>query len=174
MESTDARITVRTASPADTTAVDALLGRSYPRLLKADYPPSVIVTALPIISRARPELLASGTYFVAVDADGAIVGAGGWTTRSVPPEGMTGRCGDVRHVVTDDRTLRRGIGQAIIARVIETARAAQLTSLICLSTRTAVPFYRAQGFRSRGPAPEVMIPLAPGIAFPVCPMSRPL
>jgi GNAT superfamily N-acetyltransferase len=170
----DATITVRTASPADTAAVDALLGRSYPRLLKADYPPSIIVTALPIISRARPELLGSGTYFVAVDAEGVIVGAGGWTVRRVSPGGMTGRSGDVRHVVTDDRALRRGIGRAIIERVFETARAAGLTSLACLSTRTAVPFYRAQGFCSWGPSPEMVIPLAPGISFPVWPMSRQL
>jgi hypothetical protein len=43
------------------------------------------VLALPIISRARPELLASGTYFVALDGNGRMVGAGGWTRGA--PEG---------------------------------------------------------------------------------------
>ena len=62
-------IFLRVATPADLAAVDALLARSYPRLLAADYPPSVLVTALPLISRARPELLASGTYYVVEDGD---------------------------------------------------------------------------------------------------------
>jgi GNAT superfamily N-acetyltransferase len=172
MAASSATIIVRAATPADTAAVDALLARSYPRLLKADYPPSVIVTALPMISRARPELLASGTYFVAVDDAGAVVGAGGWSGRRPRMGDLSGRSGDVRHVVTDDRSLRRGIGRAILERVFETARAEGLTSLACLSTRTAVPFYRALGFCAWGPAPEVEITLAPGITFPVRPMRR--
>ena len=48
---TDA-LTLRLSIRADLAAVDALLAHSYPRLLAADYPPSVLVTALPIISRA--------------------------------------------------------------------------------------------------------------------------
>ena len=49
-------IRVRPAERSDMAAVDALLARSYPRLLKPDYPPSVLVTALPLISRAQPAL----------------------------------------------------------------------------------------------------------------------
>ncbi|MEL7154607.1 MAG: GNAT family N-acetyltransferase, partial [Pseudomonadota bacterium] len=71
-------VIVRPSTKADMAAVDVLLARTYPKLLKADYPPSVLVTALPIISRARPELLVCGTYYVA-DEDGEVIGAGGWT-----------------------------------------------------------------------------------------------
>ena len=39
----------------------------------------------------------------------------------------------------------------------------------CLSTRTAEPFYAAQGFKSLGP---VDLALAPGIVFPAIPMRR--
>ena len=60
MERLPDTLTLRHATPSDLAAVDALLARSYPRLLAADYPPSVLVTAVPIIARARPELLASG------------------------------------------------------------------------------------------------------------------
>ena len=72
-------IAVRTARSGDLAAVDAVLARAYPRLLKPDYPPSVLVTALPLISRAQPSLLASGTYYVVEDDAGQVVGAGGWT-----------------------------------------------------------------------------------------------
>jgi hypothetical protein len=51
---------VRVAGPVDIAAVDALLARAYPRLLKADYAPSVLVTALPRIARAQPGLVAAG------------------------------------------------------------------------------------------------------------------
>jgi len=69
-------VLIRPTTHADIAAVDLLLATSCPALLKADYPPSLLVTALPIISRARPELLACGTYYAALRA-GKIVGAGG-------------------------------------------------------------------------------------------------
>ncbi|MCU0907634.1 MAG: GNAT family N-acetyltransferase [Rhodobacteraceae bacterium] len=173
MARTHLTLTVRPATPTDTPAVDAMLARSYPRLLRADYPPSVLVTAVPLIARARPELLASGTYFVAEEVDGTILGAGGWTVRG--PRGADSRgLGHVRHVVTDDRALRRGVGRAIMERVFDTAHAAGVTALACLSTRTAVPFYLALGFRPSAQGSEVAVPLAPGIAFPAVPLIRTL
>jgi hypothetical protein len=75
----EATLTIRTARPADLGAVDSLFASSYARLLRQDYPPSVLVTALPLIARAQPRLLSSGSYYVAVAADGAVLAAGGWT-----------------------------------------------------------------------------------------------
>ncbi len=162
-------LTLRPATPADLAAVDLLLSRSYPRLLAADYPPSVMVTALPIISRARPELLASGRYFVAVDAEGRILGAGGWSGAAPGPsdqpeaEAMRASIGHIRHFATDPAALRRGIGRALMARVTAQARGVGMVQLDCLSTRTAVPFYASCGFRDLGP---VNVALRPGIDFP--------
>lgn len=160
---------VRVARRADIAAVDALLARSYPVLLKPDYPPSVMVTALPRISRARPELVTCGTYFVVQDAEGAVVGAGGWTPG--PPGGGAPRrgVGHVRHVVTDHRMTRAGIGRGLMKRVIADAAAQGIARLDCLSTRTAVPFYRAMGFDVLG---AVDVPLGPGTTFPSVAMVR--
>ena len=156
-------LTIRVAAPSDLAELDAMFARAYPRLLKADYPPSVLVLALPIISRAQPDLLRSGTYYVAETAEQGIVGAGGWTRR------RGSRRADVRHVVTDDRLVRRGIGRAILDRVIAEARAAGMQGLDCNSTRTAVPFYRSVGFEELGPV-EVL--LREGISFPAVAMRR--
>jgi hypothetical protein len=41
--------------------------------------------------------------------------------------------------------------------------------MICQSTQTAVPFYKAMGFRTRG---EIVIALRPGITFPAVEMER--
>ncbi len=144
-------------------ALDAMFARSYPKLLKADYPPSTLVLALPIISRAQPGLVRSGTFYVAeTEADG-IVGAGGWTPR------RRAGAADVRHVVTDDRHTRRGVGRAILARVFEDARAVGVQVMDCQSTRTAVPFYQAIGFTALGP---IEVALAPGISFSAIQMQR--
>ena len=153
---------IRTLTPRDTSVVDALLAKSYPRLLKADYPPSVLVTAIPIISRARPELMASGT-FCGVWDETALVGVGGWTPNR--PRGEA----EVRHVATDPDGVRRGVGRALMTHVFEAARAAGRRDMRCMSTRTAVPFYEAMGFRQ---VKEGRVTLGPGIEFPAVLMRR--
>jgi GNAT superfamily N-acetyltransferase len=165
-------LSIRTTSRADLAEVDALFQRSYPALLKHHYPPSILVTAIPLISHAQPRLLASGSYFAVTDQTGAIVGAGGWTP-SAPPGQRSGAAatGHVRHVVTDHRRVRAGIGRALMAHVFDDARGAGMTRLDCLSTLMAVPFYAACGFEEVGPQ---VIPLAPGIEFPAVLMRRSL
>ena len=150
-------IRVRPTTRADLSAVDLLLARSYPRPLKPDSPPSVLVTALPLISRAQPHLVASGTYYCA-EEEGRILGVGGWSRDPRLPSRA-----HVRHVATDPTATRRGIGRAILSRILAEARSAGLEELECWSTRTAVPFYSAVGFRVEGP---MEVPLQPGITFP--------
>ena len=159
---------LRPARPADIAAIDTLLARSYPRLLRADYPASVLVTALPRIVRAQPALIASGTYFV-IEEDGAIRAAGGWT-RAAPGRGRSAAgTGNIRHVATDPDQLRRGLASRLMDHVVATARAAGMARLDCLSTRTARPFYAARGFREIGPTE---VSLGPGIVFPAIRMVR--
>lgn len=158
------RYQIRLARPDDLAALDQLFGRSYPRLLKADYPPSVLVTALPLISRAQPALLASGTFRVAEWEDGRLVAAGGWTPRDAD-------LGDIRHVVTDDRFLRQGIARRLLTACLDEAAARGVRRMICQATRTAVPFYAALGF---APIGDIEVTLRPGIGFPAVRMERDL
>ncbi|MEL6451918.1 MAG: GNAT family N-acetyltransferase [Pseudomonadota bacterium] len=156
---------IRPSTRADLAAVDALLARTYPKLLKADYPPSVLVTALPVISRARPELLGCGTYYVVEDG-GVILGAGGWTRDKAVAD-----LGHIRHVVTDDRALRRGVGRLLVTHSFDVARGAGIARMECWATRTAVPFYEAVGFAVLGP---IDVPLQGGLTFPSVRMMRTL
>ena len=158
-----ADLTIRATTKADLAEVDALLARSYPALLKSAYPPSVLVSAIPLISRARPRLLASGRYFAVCDDAGHIVGAGGVT--SAPPKDWRAAqdTGHIRHVVTDPARTRQGIGRRLMTHLISVARRDDLTRLDCLSTLPAVPFYAALGFREVAP---VVIELRRGIDFP--------
>lgn len=54
-------------------------------------------------------------------------------------------------------------------RIFAEAGSAGVTHLTCLSTRTAVPFYEAMGFKVVGP---VEVPLRLGIVFPAIRMQR--
>ncbi|MEL7459441.1 MAG: GNAT family N-acetyltransferase [Pseudomonadota bacterium] len=166
----DGPVTIHTATPADLAQVDALFARAYPVLLKPDYPPSVLVTALPLISRAQPKLLSSGTFYCA-QIDGQIVGAGGWTPGAPGGAQTSARVGHVRHLVTDQNHTRQGIGRALMGHVFDVAARAGMTAMHCQSTRTAVPFYRAVGFQVIG---EITVPLRPGIDFPAVAMTRDL
>ena len=163
-------LTIRAATPDNLGAVERLLARSYPAILKADYPPSVLVTAVPRIARARPELLASGTYLLALEG-GRVVAAGGWTAASPVAGGGARRLAHVRHVATDPDRLRRGLARALLERSMAAARSAGMDSMSALSTRTAVPFYAALGFSA---LEEVEVPLAAGIVFPAVRMARAL
>lgn len=157
-------ITLRSATARDVAAVDTLLGRSYPKLLKADYPPSVMVTAVPLISRANPALVQSGTYYVAETSEGEILGAGGWTT--VRGSGATA---EVRHLVVDWRRQRLGIGRRLMMGIFAEAQLQGICRFEARATRTAVPFYAAMGFETVGHA---VATLRPGIDFPIVVMRR--
>ncbi len=165
------QLTIRPGTAADIAPLDALLSRSYPRLLAADYPPSILVTAIPRISRAQPRLVTSGTYFVALRGD-EVIGGGGWT-RALPGDGGVGESGvgHIRHFATDVDAVRSGVGRALMGRVLQSAGDAGIARLECFSTRTAVPFYRACGFET---LQDVDIDLAPGITFPAVHMQRAL
>ncbi len=159
-----ATITIRKAVRGDLTAIDAVLSRAFPALLKEAYPPSVMVTAVPLLSRANPRLVNSGRYLVA-EEDGQVVGAGGWSAT------RRHKTAEVRHLASDPRRVRHGIGSALLAHLTASARAAGMREFVCFSTRNAVCFYAACGFEIDGP---VEIDLRPGIVFPAVRMHRAL
>ncbi|MEM9319263.1 MAG: GNAT family N-acetyltransferase [Pseudomonadota bacterium] len=165
------QITIRRSRLTDLAAIDALLAASYPALLKPDYPPSVLVTALPLISRAQPRLVCSGCYFVALDGSGRALAAGGWS-HSAPQGGVGPRdLGHIRHFATHPSALRRGLAAEIMAQTLAQAMEAGITRMLCQATRTAVPFYSKMGFECHA---EIDIALRPGIIFPAVEMARAL
>lgn len=162
-------ITIRSTNAGDLPAIDALLAQSYPVLLKPDYAPSVLVTCLPLITRARPELLRCGTYYMAADCNGDALAAGGWT-HGGPQGGIGPRdVGHIRHVVTHPRAVRQGLARKLMERSFNAARNSGVRWMMCQSTLTAEAFYTSMGFQRRG---EIEIMLRPGIGFPAVEMIR--
>lgn len=162
--------TLRPATKQDIAAVDRLLARAYPRLLRHDYTPSMQILAMPRISRAQPELVTCGTFYL-VEEEGELRGAGGWTMQAPGGGAIIRGVGHIRHVVTDDRATRRGVGRALMDHIIADTGAQGLRRLSCLSTLTAEPFYAAMGFETLR---EITVPLGAGIDFPAIEMERTL
>lgn len=162
---------VRISTEADTEAVTALLQKSYAVLLRDAYAADVLEAALPLITRARPELLVSGSYYVAEDDAGGIIGAGGWTKHSPTGQGETSGNGNIRHFGTDPDHTGKGIGRSLMARCVLDALNAGLAEFNCYSTLNGEAFYRACGFRTVEPFP---ISLPGGVVFPSVRMTRPL
>ena len=137
---------VRVARPEDAAAVTQLLEASYPELLPSAYDAQFLERALPLMTRANPKLLSSGTYYVAENGQGLLVGCGGWTRERPGTTDVEPALGHVRHFGTHPGWIRRGVGRAIFGRCEASARAAGITTLEAYSGLNAEVFYRALGF----------------------------
>ncbi|MFD1342404.1 GNAT family N-acetyltransferase [Litorisediminicola beolgyonensis] len=152
---------LRRAGPEDLEAVEALYQKNYPRLLAADYPPSVMVTAVPLIARAQPQLLASGQFYMIEEA-GQALAAGGWTREAPGSGALSPGVAHIRHVATDPGRLREGLARRLVGFLLAEAGADGVREMQCYSTLTAEPFYAAMGFVRQGP---MQVELPRGIAF---------
>lgn len=145
------RLALRVATPADAETVGAVILASYSALWRGWYPDELLERALPLMTRANPELLAGGRYFVA-EEDGAVVGCGGWSRE--PPGGGPEIAGTahLRHFAVLPERAGRGIGRAILGHCAAAAMEDGRARLECLSSLASETFYARLGFRSLGPA----------------------
>jgi GNAT superfamily N-acetyltransferase len=137
---------VRRATPSDAAAVSHVLARSYPALLAAHYDADLLARALPLMTRANPELLASGTYYVACDDEAGVVGCGGWTTERPGTGETVPKLGHLRHFGVDPDLTRRGIGARLLTYALSEAHSRGIRTIECYATFPAEPFYRSAGF----------------------------
>ncbi|MDX6284403.1 MAG: hypothetical protein QOH03_5474 [Kribbellaceae bacterium] len=162
------RARVRPARLDDLAAIERVFAASYPALMAGAYEPALLARALPMMTKAQPGLVGSGTYYVAA-AEGEIVGCGGWS-REAPdvPAGEEG-VAHIRHLAVAQGWIRRGIGRALYRRCEECARAAGIRVFECYSSLNGEPFYRALGFSRLA---VIEVPMAPGTTLPSIHMRR--
>jgi GNAT superfamily N-acetyltransferase len=148
---------LRQAVHEDAPRLMPLIERSVLTLQARDYSRSQLESALGTVYGVDMALIVDGTYYVAVAADGAIVGCGGWSRRAT----LFG----VHKLVRDDSALkpgidpariraffidpdwaRCGIASAILGACEAAALAEGFTSLSLAATLTGVAFYRRHGF----------------------------
>ena len=161
----------RPSTPEDMDAVQAVLLASYPVFMAPLYDASVLSTALPVITRAQPALVASGTYWVGERA-GQVLAVGGWT-QAAPgrADAVVEGLGHVRHVAVHPKAGGQGLGRALMGAVMAQARAQGMRRLRAWSTLNAVPFYRALGFEDPQP---LSVLLGGGTVLPSMQLERAL
>jgi GNAT superfamily N-acetyltransferase len=171
---------LRAARFEDRAALEILIARSARALSANDYTPEQIEGALRGAFGVDTQLIRDQTYFV-VEADGKLVGCGGWSKRKTlfggdarldrDAEELNPRedAAKIRAFFIDPDYARRGIGKAILDRCETEARAHGFTRYELMATLPGMRLYAAQGYV---PGEKIDYPLASGVTIPFVPMSK--
>jgi len=172
--------TLRTAVAADIPVLRRLIDASVRGLQADDYTAAQIDGALRAVYGVDTQLIADGTYFV-VEAEGSIVGCGGWSKRRTLYGGdqFAGRedslldpshePAKIRAFFVHPAWARRGIGGMILQACESSAATAGFSRLEMGATLSGVPFYRAKGYAT---GEELSVPLPGGQSMAVVRMEK--
>lgn len=177
-------VRLRQARREDLPALHALVERAARALNARDYGAQQIESALRYgYGQDTLDLIEEGTYSVA-EAQGRIVGAGGWSRRraSYPGERAEAMVGatpldprtDAAHIrafFVHPEWARRGIGRRLLMACETAARTAGFTRLALMATRTGEPLYAKVGFIV---LERIGLALADGTVFPCAKMEKAL
>lgn len=164
-------LTINVASPSDVARVDELLTASYARLLKAAYDDDLLARALPMMTVAKPDLLASGRFYLAECSNGALLGCGGWSESAPGGAALPAGTAHLRHFATHPDHLGKGVGRLIYRHCARTASSAGITIFLVHASLNAEPFYARLGLAK---VSRLDIALSPGLTFPVVEMAGPI
>lgn len=150
--------TTRTATTADIPAIAALMDRAI-ETLQRDFLTPEQIAASRLSMGLDTQLIADGSYVVVEDADGRIVGCGGWSRRATLYGGDAGAvprdaalldpssdAARIRAMYTDPDFARREIGRMVLAANEAAARAAGFGRVELMATLAGEPFYLACGY----------------------------
>ena len=155
-------ISIRIATAQDVPALADLIARSVHELQRGFLSDEEIAASGAFMA-IDSQLLRDGTYLCAVDADGTIVGCGGWSWRRTlfggdaagdlidpAPLDPATEPARIRAMYTHPDHARRGIGTAILAAAEAAARAAGFAEIELMSTLAGEPLYTRRGYRPVG------------------------
>jgi len=172
---------IRIATENDRDSIEQLIFLSARELSRGYYSDEQIAAALARVYGVDSALIDDGTYFVA-EADGMLVGCGGWSKRKTlfggdqfvnrDPERLDpGReAAKIRAFFVHPNYARRGIARALLARCETEAQRDGFNSVELMSTLPGVEFYRASGFS----AANSILYDAGGVSLEFVPMKKAL
>ena len=173
---------LREATLEDRPVLERLIADSAHGLSRGDYTDAQVDAAIGSAFGVDSELIADGTYFVA-EADGQIVGCGGWSRRATlfGSDAQPGRRSDLLDPSRDSARIRaffvhpdwarRGIGRAILEKCEAEARAHGFRAAELLATLPGHRFYRMLGYAGDERVPHS---LPGGVTIDFIPMRKPL
>jgi GNAT superfamily N-acetyltransferase len=172
---------LRLAEERDIPALEALIARSARALQAATYAPAQIEAALGTVFAVDTQLIADGTYYVALRAD-QIVGCGGWSRRrtlfgghgaaSARDDSVLDPTRDparIRAFFVHPNHARQGIGRLLLCACERAAIAARFRRLELVATLAGEPLYLACGFRA---VERYHVTLHDGSSLPVVRMDK--
>ena len=175
-------IAIRMATMQDVPALKELIPTSARELSKGYYTPQQAESAIKYIFGMDTQLIADKTYYIA-EADGQVVGCGGWSKRKtlyggdqmkteqdplLDPEQDAGR---IRAFFIHPEWARKGIGRRIIEACEEAAKADGFTRMELGATLPGEPLYAAMGYEVTD---RFDIPMGDGTALPAAHMKKQL
>lgn len=173
-------VRVRVATEADVPALRTLIPASVRGLSRGFYSEAEIESAIEHVFGVDSQLVADGTYFAA-DAEGTLVGCGGWSRRRTLYGGDQMKADEdplldpgrdparIRAFFVHPGWARRGVGAAILKACVDAARDAGFHELELAATLPGVPLYAAFGFEARE---RTAAPLPDGTRLPIVRMTR--
>ena len=173
---------LRLANDADIPSLEALIPLSVRGLQRSHYSQAQIEAALGTVFAVDRQLLRDGTYFV-VEAEGVLVGCGGWSRRRALCGGDQGRLNDdelldprkdsarIRAFFVHPEWARRGIGRRILLACERALAEAGFRTVEILATLPGEPLYQSQGY---GVSERLEIALRDDLNLPVVRMTRSL
>lgn len=174
--------TLRNATLEDRPVLERLIAESARGLGQQDYTIEQIDAALGSAFGVDTQLILDQTYF-AVEADGEIVGCGGWSRRKTlfGGDSQPGReleslepgrdAAKVRAFFVRPDWARRGIGRALLDRCEDEARACGFRSIELMATLPGRRLYEACGYLAGEPVEYV---LPEGLTIEFVPMRKEL
>ncbi len=171
--------TIRLATEGDLRGIAELIPLSVRALQANHYSTPQMEAALGPVFGVDVQLIADGTYFVAV-ADGEVVGCGGWSKRRSTFGSSLGRgpepeidpgteAARIRAFFVHPAWARRGIGRAILGECERALQAAGFRRAEIAATLTGEALYRAAGYEVTG---RFDIALSNGLALPCVRLAK--
>ncbi len=173
---------IRTATNEDVAEIRKLIDASVRKLQVGDYSAAQIDASLKTVFTTDSQLIADGTYFVALAEDGELAGCGGWSKRKtlyggdhqmekIEPELLDPAvdAAKVRAIFVHPKFARMGLGSLILHAAEDAALAAGFTRFEMGSTLTGVALYSLKGYRE---ADRVKVPVGDGEEIEVVRMVK--
>ena len=153
------RFRLRVATAEDAAGIREVIEASVRGLQAGDYSADQIEASLKTVFTIDSQLIADGTYFVALSDDGEMAGCGGWSKRKtlyggdsqveeIVPELLDPvvDAAKVRAIFVHPRFARMGLGSVILGAAEGAALAAGFKRFEMGSTLTGVALYSLKGY----------------------------
>jgi GNAT superfamily N-acetyltransferase len=174
---------LRVATAEDVPEIARVIDASVRGLQAGDYSSAEIEGALATVFTVDSQLIADGTYFVAIAPGGEVAGCGGWSFRKTL-YGGDGQVEDhwgggrldpavdaakIRAIFVRPEFARMGLGSVLLEASERAAEAAGFTRFEMGSTMTGVALYRLRGYREVG---RIAVPVGGGESIAVVRMVK--